>query len=148
MRTASEWAIVVIVGLIGGAAVGFQGPMGGAISQRVGPLAGSLIVHLGGAVLSGILLLFISGGDWRELGALPRPYLFAGCLGVIVLSSIAYTLPRVGAVTSVMLLIAAQLTVSVVIDHFGWLGGSVHPITLARVVGLVLVLIGAYLTTQ
>lgn len=148
MRTFSDWAIVVIIGLLGGVAVGFQGPMGGAISQRVGPLAGSLIVHLGGAVLSGVLLLFITGGDWSELNALPRPYLLAGCLGVIVLASVAYTLPRVGAVTSVMLLIAAQLSVSVVIDHFGWLSAPVHPLTMARAAGLALVMLGAYLTTQ
>lgn len=148
MRTFSDWAIVVIIGLLGGAAVGFQGPMGGAISQRVGPLAGSLIVHTGGAVLSGVLLLFITGGDWNELNALPKPYLLAGCLGVIVLASVAYTLPRVGAVTSVMLLIAAQLSVSVVIDHFGWLNAPVHPLTVARAAGLGLVIIGAYLTTQ
>ena len=42
MNNLAEIVSVIIIGLIGGIAVGLQGPMSGAISQRLGPLGSSL----------------------------------------------------------------------------------------------------------
>jgi len=72
---------VIVVGLIGGIAVGLQGPMSGAMSQRVGPLGSSLVIHLGGAVFSAVLLLILRGVEWQAIKALPLPYFFAGLFG-------------------------------------------------------------------
>ncbi len=52
MNNLTEVLSVIGIGLIGGIAVGLQGPMSGVISQRLGPLGSSLIIHLGGALLS------------------------------------------------------------------------------------------------
>ena len=53
---------VIIVGLIGGAAVGIQSPIAGAMGQKVGGTASSFIIHLSGMILSGVLL-FLRGGE-------------------------------------------------------------------------------------
>ena len=53
---------VIIVGLIGGAAVGIQSPIAGAMGQKVGGTASSFIIHLSGMILSGALL-FLRGGE-------------------------------------------------------------------------------------
>jgi transporter family-2 protein len=139
---------VIVVGLIGGIAVGLQGPMSGAMSQRVGPLGSSLIIHLGGAVFSAVLLLIVRGVEWQAIKALPLPYFFAGLFGVILYFILAYTLPRAGVGITTALLILAQMGIGLVIDHNGWMGVPLHPINLPRVLGILSILFGAFLVTK
>ena len=148
MSSLPEIISVIVVGLIGGIAVGLQGPMSGAISAKIGPLGSSLIIHVGGAVVSGVLLMFVGGVNLRELQTVPRPYLFAGVFGVVLYITLAFTLPRVGATVSIALLILAELVVSVILDHFGWLGQPQHSFSLARALGIALIVGGAWLVTQ
>ena len=54
--------LVILVGLAGGIAVGFQGPLVSIISQRTGMLESVFIVHLGGTVATLIPLLIQRGG--------------------------------------------------------------------------------------
>ncbi len=139
---------VILIGLIGGAAVGFQSPIAGAMSQRLGGTSSSLIVHLSGAILSGALL-FVRGGenikDWRSL---PWYMLFAGAFGVILYLTISVTLPRLGGTMMVTLIIIGQLLVGMLVDHFGWLGVPVHPINAFRVLGILVLLLGGYLISK
>ena len=55
------------VGLIGGAAVGVQSVIAGAMGQRVGGTASSLIIHISGAIFSGLLLFAAAAEKIREL---------------------------------------------------------------------------------
>lgn len=148
MNNISGTAAVIIVGLIGGVAVGLQGPMSGAMSQRLGPLGSSLIIHLGGAILSGLLLLFAGGVNVEKMKELPLPYFFAGCFGVVLYLTFAYTLPRVGVSMTTALLILAQMSIGLLLDQFGWLGVPQHSISLVRLSGVAALLLGAYLVAK
>ena len=53
--------LAILIGLVGGVAVGFQGPIAGAMGQRLGGAASSLIIHIGGAIFSALLLTFRRG---------------------------------------------------------------------------------------
>ena len=65
-----------------------------------------------------------------------------GLLGAfyVVVSVVAG--PRLGSAALVACVIAGQLVASVVIDHFGWVGYVVHPISPGRIVGAILLLAG------
>lgn len=54
--------LTVLIGILGGIAVGMQGPIATQMGQRVGSAASSFVVHVSGAFLSGALLL-IRGGE-------------------------------------------------------------------------------------
>jgi transporter family-2 protein len=148
MNNFSEVLSIIGVGLIGGIAVGLQGPMSGALSQRLGPLGASLIIHVGGAILSFVLLLFAGGINLREVQKVPLPFLLAGVFGVVLYLTLAFTLPRAGATVSVALLILAQLTIGLILDHFGWLGLPQHSFNASRALGAVLLIAGAWLVTR
>lgn len=148
MNNLSGTLTVIIIGLIGGVAVGLQGPMSGAMSQRLGPLGSSLIIHLGGAIISSLLLLFAGGISLEKTKELPLPYFFAGCFGVILYLTFAYTLPRVGVTMTTALLILAQMSIGLLLDQFGWLGVPQHSISLVRVSGVAALLLGAYLVAR
>lgn len=54
----------------------------------------------------------------------------------------------VGAGTYAALTVSANLITSVVIDHYGWLGVSAHPITPTRAIGAVALVTGVILITS
>jgi len=139
---------VFIVGLIGGAAVGIQSPIAGSMGQKVGGTASSFIIHLSGMIISGVLLYFRGGERIRNWNTLPWYMLGAGVFGVILYQTINVTLPRLGSTLMVTLIISGQLLVGVIIDHFGWLGVPVHPVSLSRIVGLLALLGGGYLIAR
>ena len=65
-----ETIVIVATGLMGGVAVGTQAPIAGAMGQRIGGASSSLIVHLGGAVASLLLVMARRGeliDEWRTL---------------------------------------------------------------------------------
>ena len=140
--------LIILIGLVGGVAVGLQAPMASMITQRLGTFESVFIVHLGGALIALLPLLFYGGGNlarWREL---PWYTLVAGVFGLIVIGAISYMIPHVGVAAAVITIVAGQMLVSTVLDHFGWLGGMGHPMDLTRAVGLAVVLVGVWLTVK
>ena len=65
-----------------------------------------------------------------------------GLCGAVSLLSQPIAAPRLGAGTYIGLFITASSVMSVIFDHFGWLGFAEHPAGVARVVGCALMLIG------
>ncbi|HEX6105063.1 MAG TPA: DMT family transporter [Gemmatimonadales bacterium] len=140
--------VSVLLGLLGGVAVGFQNPLAAQMGRRVGILESAFIIHLGGALLAGIPLLLAGGGGlgrWREV---PWYALWAGGLGVVLVTVVSYIVPRIGIAPTVALLITAQLGVSVVLDHYGLLELALRPVDPARVAGLGLLLVGCWLVLR
>ena len=140
--------LAVIIGLAGGVAVGLQGPLTSLMSQHIGTMGSVFIVHLGGAVAAGVLLLVIGGGNLGAWRSVPWYALGAGLLGLVILSAVSYTIPRIGAATTVTLIVAAQLILSALLDHFGLLGTSVRPLDLTRVVGIAVLFFGTWLMVR
>jgi bacterial/archaeal transporter family-2 protein len=143
-----SYPIVILIGLIAGTAVGIQSPIAGAMGTRVGGLASSFIVHFSGMVLSALFLFFRGGEKIQDWNKLPWYMLISGIFGVILYQCISVVLPRLGGTMMVTLIIIGQLLVNVLVDHFGWLGVAVHPISPTRIVGVLVLLLGGYLIAR
>jgi transporter family-2 protein len=140
--------LIILIGLAGGIAVGLQGPLASILTQRMGPLESSFIVHFGGAVISILPLLIIGGGKLGQWRSAPWYALCAGFFGLVVLSAVSYTIPRIGVAAAIVSIIAGQIIVSAALDHFGWLGAAVRPLDGPRMLGLAVVMLGVWLTVK
>jgi transporter family-2 protein len=140
--------LAVIVGLLGGVAVGLQGPLTSLMSQHVGTMGSVFIIHLGGALMAGALLLALGGGGLSAWRSVPWYALGAGVFGLVVLSAVSYTIPRIGVATTVTLIVVAQLILSTLLDHFGLLGISVRPIDFSRILGIAVLFLGTWLMVR
>jgi len=140
--------LIILIGLAGGVAVGIQSPLASMISQRLGLFESVLIVHLGGAVLALIPLLIYGGGKLGQWRSLPWYTLAAGVFGLIVIGAISYMIPRIGVAASITTIVAGQLLVGTILDHFGLLGAVEKSLDPTRVIGLVVVLVGVWLTVK
>jgi transporter family-2 protein len=140
--------IIILIGLAGGIAVGVQAPLSSIISQRLGPLESVFIVHIGGAIAASIPLLFLGWGKLAQWRTVPWYALGAGALGLVVIFSMTYMIPRVGVAPALIILLSGQLLIGSVMDHFGLLGTVQRPIDLMRVVGLAVVFLGVWLSVK
>ncbi|MHB8779376.1 MAG: DMT family transporter [Anaerolineales bacterium] len=139
--------VIVLVGLIGGAAVGIQAPLSSLMSQRLGVLESIFIVHIGGALVA-LLLLLVYGSKFAHWRTVPWYAFGAGVFGLVVIAAMSYMIPRTGVAASLVILLAGQLLIGTLLDHFGLLGAAHRPLDLMRVLGLSVVLAGVWLTVK
>lgn len=139
--------LIIVVGLIAGMAIGVQGPMSSVITQRLGPLESVFIIHIGGAIAALIPMAFFGSklGQWRNV---PWYALVAGSLGLIVIMAMGYMIPRIGAAGALITLLAGQILVASLLDHFGLLGMTPRAIDLQRIIGFGVVMVGVWLTVR
>lgn len=140
--------LIILIGLAGGVAVGLQSPMASMISQRLGLLESVFIIHVGGAIVALIPLLIYGGGKLVQWRSLPWYTLGAGIFGLIVIGAISYMIPRIGVAASIITVVAGQLLVGTILDHFGLLGAAVKSLDATRIIGLIVVLVGVWLTVK
>ena len=141
-------AIAVAAATLGGIAIATQNPLAAALGRRTSPLGAAFAVHLGGAIVAGAVLLARGAGTGWGSASLGRLALVAGALGVIVVSTISFAIPRLGVAGAVAVMVAGQLAGSMVVDHFGLLGVGGRPFDAARAGGALLLLAGAWLVLR
>jgi bacterial/archaeal transporter family-2 protein len=140
--------LIILIGLAGGVAVGLQSPLASMISQQVGVFESIFIVHFGGAIASLIPLLFLGGGKLGNWRSVPWYALGAGIFGLVVIGAVSYMIPRIGVASSIITIIAGQLLVGSILDNFGFLGAAQRSLDPSRIIGLVVVFVGVWLTVK
>jgi transporter family-2 protein len=139
---------IILIGIIGGISIGMQSPLASLITQKLGTLESVFIVHVGGAVVALIPLLIFGGGKLSQWRSLPTYTLGAGAFGLVVIAAISFMIPRVGVAPALIILLAGQLLMGAILDHFGWLGVAQRPFDLTRLFGLGVVMLGVWLTVK
>lgn len=76
---------------------------------------------------------------WKWLG---------GVFGAFYVLTVILIVKDIGPANLLCLIIAGQLVAGVLIDHFGWVGFTVHPINVWRVVGILLIIGGGVLVLK
>ncbi|GAB4498003.1 MAG: DMT family transporter [Anaerolineales bacterium] len=139
--------LIILIGLAGGMAIGVQGPLSSLVTQRLGHLESVFIIHIGGAIAALIPMAFVGSrlGQWKSL---PWYALGAGALGLIVIMAMGYMIPRIGAAGALITLMAGQILIASLLDHFGLLGMAPRAIDLQRIIGFVVVMAGVWLTVR
>jgi uncharacterized membrane protein YdcZ (DUF606 family) len=75
------------------------------MGQRIGILQGAFIIHLGGTVVAGALILAVPGGNLAAWRSVPWYALASGVLGVALVSAISFAIPRIGVAATIGLVV-------------------------------------------
>ena len=140
--------LAAFTAIAGGLAIGIQSFSTGIIGDRVGVMESVFVLHLGGLVLSAVILLSLRGGNLGAWRSVPWYILIGGFYGVIILAAYAFAIPRLGLATTVTLAIVAQLILSAILDHFGFLGSVQHSLDLRRTIGILVLFAGTWLIVR
>lgn len=140
--------ILIIAALLIGGFLSIQGSINAQLSSFLKhPLQASLTNFLVGTVILILLNLFLrtSVPSFSDLKAIPWYLFLGGAIGAMFVTSVVLLIPQIGVTTMLAASIAGQLIIAAVIDHFGFFGVSVHAISLSRVAGIVLLILGILL---
>ena len=113
------------------------------------PVNAALISFLVGT--AALVLVALALGERPSAGAaraLPWYAWAGGLYGAVFVAVAAYAAPRLGVTFFLTASIAGQLAMAVVLDRLGAFGLPVVPISPFRVLGVMLVLAGAYLVRR
>lgn len=139
-----------VVGVVAGGMIAVQAVLNAALGKRTGDLGSVLLVTLVSiAVVVPLLLIFPGTSNLRALPGPSQWYLYlGGVAGVIIVGVPILLVPRIGATATVTALIVGQLTLAVIIDHFGWLGTPRSELSLTRALGVAVLVLGTLLIVR
>ena len=135
---------------IAGGFVALQAPINSMLGRQIGTFqAAFLSFVIGTAALTLIVGLVMGGfGSIGEARNLSWYYLTGGLLGAIYVTTVLVTVRALGAGAVVAATITGQLTMSVLVDHFGLLGVTRDPVSVLKLVGVTLLGLGTYLIVR
>lgn len=142
-------AAVLLTAFVGGL-IALQAPINSMLGKATGSFQAAFISFAIGTVVLAIIAAFAKGGfgTMGEARTLSWYYLTGGVLGAAYVTTVLVTVRELGAGPVVAATIAGQLSASVVLDQFGLLGLPKDPITVGKVVGVVLLAVGVYLVVR
>ena len=130
-------------------AAGAMMPTQAAINNKLAgyvqsPVSAAFISFLIGTV--GLFVYMLATGtpisSLVNLKEAPPIAWLGGLLGAFFVTSAVILAPRIGVAMTFSLIVAGQMLVTLVLDHFGFLGLPVKEISLARVGGILLITAG------
>ncbi|ASV68175.1 DMT family transporter [Cytobacillus kochii] len=114
--------LAYILAVLAGTALSFESAIYGQLGEAIGKLETSFYNFFMGTLIMGILWLFFGKGKLSYTMEAPKWSLSGGILGVIYLTAIVISVPFVGVGITMVTVIIGQLIMSMIIEHFGWLG--------------------------
>lgn len=141
-------ASLIFLAFIAGLAVTLQGQFMGLMDRALGTKESIFITYASGGLIITLLMLTTGWGNLKNWQGVPWYAYGAGILGLIIVGTIGYVIPRLGVAKGFMLIVVSQFVIAALIDHYGFFGAAVRPLDLGRLLGLSLMLIGVWIVVR
>jgi transporter family-2 protein len=128
--------LFALIAAVAGVATAFQSAANAGLASRIG-LGAALVVNTSIVLLGTLIFFFIQGPHTTFVPSGTPWFLYiGGVCGFIVILSLAFVFPKIGAGLAIAVLVLGQGAAALAIDHFGLLGMPKEPLTIARLAGL------------
>jgi transporter family-2 protein len=142
--------LYLCLAFIAGGATSLQVPVNAALRTNLAhPMQATFVSFTVGLVAS-LICCLVTGSPLpsaENLSRVPWWAWFGGVLGMLYVGSSIVISPKIGVAPMLSMVIAGQMVMSLLIDHFGLLHAPLFPTTPFRLVGAILVAVGAALMT-
>ncbi|MFT4152707.1 DMT family transporter [Parafilimonas sp.] len=141
--------VLMIITFFVGAVIPVQAVLNARLGkQTLGPMMGALLSFLTGAIILLALNMMISGSAMFN----PKTYTtgpwyiwLGGLIGAVFVGYVTWVNQEQGMALTFALVVAGQVCISLLIDHYGWFGAAVRTITLEKIIGAALIVGGIIL---
>lgn len=137
--------LLPLVAVLAGAAMALQGQVNGGLGKKVGVLEASFISFGVGTLALFFLVIFFGSGDVLAVLSVPKWQLIGGLLGAFYVAVSVFIVPRIGVATTFMAVIAGQVILGAIIDHFGLFGGVRIPLDIKKIIAIGLLCISLFM---
>ena len=137
-----------LVAMAIGASFAVQTSINAGLARGMGSAILAALTSFGVGSVTLVVLALATGQFQVSSSARDMPiwmWLSGGILGAGIVFGSLYLVPRIGVAALAAFIIAGQLAVAALIDHFGFFGVPVHEIGLWRILGIVMLFAGALL---
>ena len=124
-------------------------PVNSMAAQHLGSPMTASILFFFVAFLSSIFILFVFGNYqtlWN-LKTMPFYMFLPGFVGALMVLGTTFLIPKIGVRKLFIMLISGQIMMAIIISHFGALTSPKDPVTLKKMIGVVIMLTGSVLAT-
>lgn len=143
------WSILsYLLVVLAGVSIAFQQILNTSLREHLGsPWWAGSVSFLVGLIAMLMMALFVPGPRLSESfsGGVPWAAWLGGLFGAIFVGVAILMVPRLGAATTLALVVVGQMVGSVVFDHFGLMGTPQHSISLIRMAGAAFLILGVVL---
>ena len=114
------------------------------------PWVAAFISFLTGTLFLGLIIVATKQPvpSFSELKSIELYKYTGGLLGAFFVTVIIFSVPRIGSANVFALVIASQLFMALLFDHWGAFGFPPSPVSWVKLSGIVLLIIGAYLVVK
>lgn len=130
--------VMLMVVVASGVILCAQSAINGRLGATVGVLESAWLTFTLGAMLSFLYAFLFEPAHALTLFTAPRWQVTGAFFGVVYMLAIVFAVPRVGTAVATVAVISGQLLMSLLIDHFGWLGNHVIRLEAHRVAAMAL----------
>jgi transporter family-2 protein len=139
-----------LVAMLVGAGLTVQVGMNSTVRLALGSPVTASVVNFGVGLVALLAVAFASGARIAPgaVATVPGWAWLGGLLGAAYVASTTVLGPRLGATAMLALVLAGQMIAALAVDQYGVLGFPQNAITPARLLGAVLVIVGALLIVR
>ncbi|ANC77244.1 hypothetical protein ABE65_010690 [Fictibacillus phosphorivorans] len=134
-----------LLALLAGVSLSVEGAIYGELGKTIGKLESTFYNFFVGAIILGIVVLFLGKGSLSYTFQAPKWELSGGVLGTIYLTILIIAIPIVGVGIAMISVIIGQMAMSMLIEHKGWLGSSAASINKEKLIAVTLMTISLLL---
>ncbi|MFP2240054.1 DMT family transporter [Pseudescherichia vulneris] len=124
--------IMILLAVAGGATLSIQAAINGQLGSKVGVFKSAFLTFSVGALVTALLIFFFEPQHALSLMDVPKWQLLGAMFGVPYIVVMVLAVQRIGTAVATVAVIFGQLTMSMLIDNFGWLGNASIPFSISR----------------
>ena len=116
--------------------------------QTGGPMISSLLSFLVGLIglfIINLVVNYSALSNMKPLSVSPWYVWMGGLLGAVYVCVIIFVNQQQGVALTFALVVAGQIFISLLIDHFGLFGSIVRPVSIPKIIGALLIIAGLVL---
>ena len=137
--------LYILLAVLMGTALSVYLPMNSLVSRYLGsPVAANAVLY--SVALTTTILVLVLSGDFRavqQLKTVPTYLFLAGVMSAFIVLGTTFLIPRIGPRRLFILQISGQVVMAMVVSHFGMLESPQDPLTMRKLVGAALLVLGA-----
>ncbi|WP_152083576.1 DMT family transporter [Enterobacter oligotrophicus] len=124
--------IMIVLAIIGGSMLSIQAAVNGQLGSQVGVFKSAFLTFSVGALITALLIFFFEPKQMVTLIDVPKWQLLGAMFGVPYIVIMVLAVQRIGTAIATVAVIFGQLTMSMLIDNFGWLGNQSISFSMSR----------------
>lgn len=143
--------LYVLLAFVVGVAITVQAGVNANLRQAMASPILAAAISFGSGFIVLVLMFLATGGTTPPLDTIRQVSWWkwvGGAMGAVYMITVIVSVSKIGTANLVSLSVAGQLLAAIILDHYGFMGFSIHPANGWRLLGALLIMVGVLLVVK